>query len=182
MGRDIHAFIELASRSAPGHFCAASRGEINFARDDDLFQALAGDPQSENPPLYPPRGLPEQGSSELKERYFTPIVEDEEAPPDRSGFYMLRSEVERMMKDKFHVAHLRCHYWGGPDGPRKLISDPDSHTPSWLTHRELLAALEHHDLSVAEQHVWFRAAVAAMAELAREYGPDRVRMVFWFDN
>jgi hypothetical protein len=177
VGTDIHAVIEYE----PDHgLHAFTEGQLALPADYALFHALAGvRRQTNDPPLYPARGMPERVSNELLRAYFTPVVEDEDArtrPLPWGEFFILRSKVEA------NPYYKSCEYWGGPEGPRRLISDPDWHTPSWLTYREVLAALDHLGLSVADRSVEFRAAVAAMAELAREVGPDRVRLVFLFDN
>ena len=178
MGADIHAFIEYETEW--GGLREFTRGQLSLPADYPLFHALAGvRSETDDPPLFPPRGLPERTSTEILTAYFTPVFADEDVStrprPRGAPFYLLRSEVEA--DPRYRDREQR----GGP-GRRWTVADPDWHTPSWLTYREVLAALAHLSLSVAERPVEFRAAVAAMAELAGEFGPDRVRLVFWFDN
>lgn len=177
MGTDIHAFIEYESR--PGGLREFSRDQLVLPPDYTLFHALGQWPESDARPLFPPRGLPDLISSAVAPAYYTSIYEDADArvrPPPLGRYHLLRSEVES------NPVYRRWDYRGGPAGPRQQVADPDWHTPSWLTYRAVLAALAHLGLSVADQSPAFRAAVAAMAELTCEAGPDGVRLVFWFDN
>jgi hypothetical protein len=179
MGTDIHAFIEFDTQG--GRLREFSRGQLAIPPEYALFHALAGvRPQSDEPPLFPPRGLPVRVSDAVLRAYFTPVFADEDVaarPRPRSvPFYLLRSEVEG------DPHYLRCERRGCPEDLRWLLADPDWYTPSWLTYLEVLAAISHLGLALADRSVEFRAAVEAMAELANESGPDRVRLVFWFDN
>lgn len=179
MGADIHAFIEYKTeRGGPLGF---SRGQLVIPADYALFHALAGvRPQSDDLPLFQPRGLPAWVSDDVLRAYFTPVFEDEDVAarprPRGVSFYLLRSEVEA------DPGYKRCEQRGRPGDGHWMLADPDWHTPSWLNLREVLAAVAHLGLALADRSVEFRAAVAAMAELANEVGPDRVRLVFWFDN
>jgi hypothetical protein len=58
----------------------------------------------------------------------------------------------------------------------------DVHTPSWLYLRELKEALAHAGLKMSKQSPEFQAVIAAMQILADHYGPEKVRLVFWFDG
>jgi hypothetical protein len=179
VGADIHAFIEYETeRGGPFEF---SRGQLALPAEYVLFHALAGvRPQTNDPPLVPPRGLPARVSDEVLRAYFTPVFADEDVaarpPPRGVPFYLLQSEVEATLE------YQRGERRGEPGDRHWLVADPDWHTPSWLTYREVLAALAHLGLTVAERSPEFRATLAAMAELATAYGPDRVWLVFWFDN
>jgi hypothetical protein len=66
--------------------------------------------------------------------------------------------------------------------PRAYVSNPDWHSQSWLNYDEVLAALAYHQLEVTERSPEFRAMLAALAELTRHFGTDKVRLVFWFDG
>lgn len=179
MGSDIHAFIEYDTEQGGLH--EFSRGQLSLPAEYALFHALAGvRPQSDEPPLFPPRGLPTRVSDEVLRAYFTSVYADREiaARPRPRGvpFWMLQSEVDASPH------YQQCERRGKPGDRHWLVADPDWHTPSWLTYREVLAALAHLGLKVADRSVEFRAALAAMAALADEVGADRVRLVFWFDN
>lgn len=61
------------------------------------------------------------------------------------------------------------------------LSPSEEFSPSWLYLHEVLAALEHYPFPLSECQPTFRAAVAAMAELAKVPGADP-RLVFYFDR
>jgi hypothetical protein len=178
MGADIHAFIEYDTERSG--LCEFSRGQLVLPPDYDLFHALAGvRSQSEAQPLFLPRGLPERVSDEVMQTYFTSVFADEDVaarPRPRGVHYLLRSEFES------DPHYQRSERRGKIEDLHWLVADPDWHTPSWLTYRQVLAALAHLGLSVDERSLQFRAVVAAMAAMADEVGPDRVRLIFWFDN
>lgn len=67
-----------------------------------------------------------------------------------------------------------------PESPGKL--GPDLHTPGCLTYSELQIALSHDGVTPAELDGPYRAMLAAMAVLADEHGPDKVRLTFCFDG
>ena len=62
------------------------------------------------------------------------------------------------------------------------LPPPEVHTPSWLNLRELKEALGHAGLEITKQSPEFQAVIAAMQVLADRYGPEKVRIVFWFDG
>ncbi len=68
-----------------------------------------------------------------------------------------------------------------PDGESPQLSTPDEFSPGWLYLHEVLAALDHYPFPLEECQPTFRAAVAAMAELAKVPGADP-RLVFYFDR
>ncbi len=53
---------------------------------------------------------------------------------------------------------------------------------SWLTCREIVAALDHRGCERSELSVEFRIVLTAMGLLDQEYGTGQSRLVFWFDN
>jgi|SRR5438132_3642319 len=178
MGCDIHAVIDYEDgRDQPWGF---ADGEFWFPRDYGLFAALAGVRTGDKKgPLHPPRGLPPRFSTAVVKCFFQHVVEEGENiwPWPKGIDVVSRSKAEEWMQEGLSF------FVEGPAGLRgRFVSDPERHTPSWLNLPEIEAALTHAGLRLAEQSPQFRAAVAALKELSRQYGTSKVRLVFWFDG
>jgi hypothetical protein len=57
---------------------------------------------------------------------------------------------------------------------------PETYNHSWLNLNELKEALAFRELSIDKLSPTFRAVLAAMEELAKEFGSEKVRLVFGF--
>lgn len=179
MGADIHVFGER--RDASG-WLALADGEFPVSRDYRLFSALAGVRGPDEPGhLFPPRGLPNNISSGVSDRFFIPVVEDaralgwgigEHATPSRAQVLTSTGESIRLLTGMAAPLIPATHGY---------ISRPDWHTPSWLELAEVTAALEHAGYPEDELQVdfvlvldWLRAIESRLA--------SQTRLVFWFDN
>lgn len=176
MGSDIHAVLECEDeREQPAAF---ADGELWIPRDDALFAALAGVGNSfAGPPAVAPRGLPETYSVTVGRLFFQPVVDAED---DYTTWLEGRAFAQRAEAEMW-VRSGKSFYAPGLSGPKELVSNPDYHTPSWLRLAEIEAALAGHQLQLTERSPEFQSVLAAMRELARHYGPEHVRLVFWFD-
>ena len=62
----------------------------------------------------------------------------------------------------------------------------DGHTHSWLTYREIKEYDWLQDIGegmlIDNVHIHFKSLMNEMRFLAKHYGDERVRVVFWFDN
>lgn len=189
MGTDIHAFVEIdySRDSEPFGENAAIRpfngGEFFLWRNYDLFNALGdgrnyrfSEDEIEKHSRYPPRGLPSQCSYAVYNRYFH-LVDD--------GSYDSRLEpsLPRISKEKADE-WLRdgLSTLGPPNAKLQRVSNPDWHSPSWLTLDEIYRSLAHFGLNINDVKPDFRIVVQTMKLFEEELGPGRTRLVFWFDN
>ena len=144
-------------------------GQLNIPRDLELFSAIAfGEGGvTENMP-HPPRGLPSDCSSEARALFFTDsdVVEE-----------YLKNEEEVSLEEyvegigEWALSEYRA------SGRLPL---PETYNHSWLNLVELKEALAYRDLSIDKLSPAFRAVLAAMDELAKAYGAEKVRLVFGF--
>jgi hypothetical protein len=177
MGCDIHAVIDYEDEC--GSICPFVDGQFWIPRDYGLFAALAGvraEPGEQ--PLYEPRGLPPRFSDAAQRLLFHVVVDEDDQIPNwlKDADSVSRAEAEKWVRqgDSF--------YHDSAAKPRGLVSDPGRHTPSWLNVLEVEAALTHLGLKLEDRSAAFRAVVAAMHALSREYGLEKVRLVFCFDS
>jgi hypothetical protein len=62
------------------------------------------------------------------------------------------------------------------------VIGPDWHTPGRLNFTELTETLEKAGLTIEKQSPEIIAMLSAMKILAENYGAEKVRIVFWFDE
>ena len=171
MGCDIHAVVEYKEYDSYSDF-----GEVNIRRDYELFSALAfGEGGITDDLPHPPRGLPDDLSLKTHGLFYWDAEE-------LRKFYI---EVGDEDADDFQPEEI-AKGWGDWALKEYLetggLPGPDWHTPSWLNLTELAEALAHAKLEVGKQSSSFRAVLAAMEVLSESRGPDKVRLVFWFDG
>jgi hypothetical protein len=161
MGCDIHGYIEYEDwedNGKPHHSCF---GENLGDRDYAMFGLLAG--VRRGSAIFSPRGIPENISYTVKSSFYMFVVDDE-----MNGERCVSRTLAREWIDKGWSKKIDENY----------ISDPDWHTPSWLTAKEyeqvLQAREEMKDYGNVDQE-WY-AILAAMKAL------KNARFVFWFDN
>lgn len=138
---------------------------MNPGRDYRLFGQLAGVRGGD--PIYPARGLPEKLGYEADGDWWLYLVDDGK---DLSEGMATRSSAAGW------VAGGSSVYRKNTDGFDTWVSDPDAHTPSWLSWQEFRRCV----LAVPDCDAKWRAVVAAMGSMENEGFETRV--VFWFDN
>mgnify|MGYP007071612154 FL=1 len=164
MGCDIHGYIEYEDwTDNDGKVHRSCFGENLGTRDYSMFGLLAGVRRSGC--VFEPRGLPENVSFDVKSAYHLFVIDDS-ADDDRDGYVRkntangwIESGISRRYEDRY-------------------VTNPDWHTPSWLTAKEyeqvLRAREEDKDYGNVDQE-WY-AILAAMKSL------KNARFVFWFDD
>jgi hypothetical protein len=125
-------------------------------------------------PLFPPRGLPEAASIDLVNTFYLHIIEDESERFKEED--VLREEAEQWVEKG-----LSCirDSWTKENG---FVSDPDSHTPSWLYLREIKAAFSHSSCAMKDMPKEFLVVLDTLESIEKHFGKDKARIVFWFDN
>ena len=163
MGCDIHAYIESVR---DGY--VKSVAHVGIDRDYTLFGVLAG--VREEPALVKPRGIPLNLGWQSKDEYCLFITENTSENPSH---YVTREQAEKWVKSKSSEMYDKSY-----------VTDPDAHTPSWLTTDEVKLCCEEY---VRRSHTKDRRnsdldAIYAMMEVYRKARDGEVRFVFWFDN
>ena len=175
MGTDIHVNLEYI-HPLMGVVAAIESG-FSISRDYDLFNALAGVRHDDcRPPLFPPRGLPDDVSWEIFERFAVEVI------PRNSGDDRKNKLHEWCYADtaEHYIEHGHSQIlWRGG---QKYVTEPDSHSSSYLTHPEIISACEHYGYDLADAPREFSVLLGFMKILDAEFGPDSSRVVFWFDN
>lgn len=195
MGADMHLMIDYDTASKPlkwGVHLSSQRRHVTPFKNSDrvlslfetaispppdyrLFAALAGVCGNDDErPLIAPRGFPDVSSPETFNEFHLCAVGDSETdlwPRD-----IRQSHAQELVHKG--VAQVVI----SPGRSDTWLTDPNFHTPSWLTYPELLAALDHCGYERSELAVEFRIMLASLDMLDQEYGVDHSRLVFWFDN
>lgn len=195
MGADMHLMVDYDTASKPtewGFLLSLQRRAVTPFKNSDrvislfetaisppqdyrMFAALAGVRAHENEhPLIAPRGFPDVSSSETFNEFHMCVVGDSERdlwPRD------IRQSCANELVDK-GVARVVIP----PGRSAAWLTDPSFHSPGWLTHQEIVAALDHCGYERSDLSVEFRIVLSAMDMLDQEYGTDHTRLVFWFDN
>lgn len=161
MGCDIHAYIEYQpyKETNPDYWYLFA--DLSLMRDYAMFGLMAGVRGGDA--LIEPRGFPK--NSAAKYEYFLLVV-DHEADEERT---CSRENAERW------VANGNSE-WGEED--HSLVSDPDWHTPSWLTSEEYRRVIETYKATYRERGECseYEAVLVMLENLPNS------RIVFWFDN
>jgi len=166
MGCDIHAHLELVDQPA------LHVARFQMPRNYGLFSLLAGvryDPQ-EMPgfdPLYESRGLPPGISAAVFEAC-TYAIDDELAALEVDG-YCSRDAAERW------IGNGNAAYC---DPSQECVTDPDWHSASWLTGKELEAIHKRYQQLTGERDAWLDAIIGAMHAFTKHQRQNR--LVFWF--
>jgi hypothetical protein len=166
MGCDIHMILEFKHTTAKAWNNFG--GNISPGRDYDMFELLAG--VRGGIPKYEPRGLPDDINWMTREE-FSLYVDDEATEDTEDG-------VTRARADSW----VEQGYSRYMDDRRVHVTNPDWHTPSWLTLDEL------HEVLVCRKHLaadWEPGVAYGMCLAAMRYLQDNdhdSRLVFWFDN
>lgn len=167
MGSSFYSVLEYEQWGAYWAFA-----RLNIPRDPELFSAIAlGDGSIADGLPYPPRGVPPDCSFEAREMFFAPAAAVREflAAAQVEGEELLTlNEYVRGFGEWAVVAYRSDSF----------LPTPETHSHGWLNLQELGEALARRGLSVEKLSPAFRAVLAAMQELAREFGADKVRLVF----
>ena len=161
MGCDIHGYIEYEDWEDNGKPHYSCFGENLGERDYTMFGLLAG--VRHGSAIFAPRGIPENISFTVKGSFYQFVIDGEK---DGDGYISKVTAQEWV--DKGWSKWIDKNY----------VSNPDWHTPSWLTTKEyeqvLRAREEITDYGNVDQE-WY-AILGAMKAL------KNARFVFWFDN
>jgi hypothetical protein len=132
MGCDIHAHIEFFSKTehktTSNCFVRCFSGELSFGRDYILFGLMAGVRHSV-PPIIKPKGIPTTPtlSYEVTDAYYLNVISDE-AP--RAPTNSIRESLAKEYVSEAYSIYV--------DDSKLRITNPNFHTPTWLTLDELL--------------------------------------------
>jgi hypothetical protein len=195
MGCDIHMYPEFRWGGDDG-WDSFGWGSFNPGRDYSLFACLAG-VRGEEEPVVAPRGIPDDLGWTAHDDYFFRINHEGHSGGDK---YVTPEEAQRWVSDygSKYEGEVRPMQWQSSfmnfatgeveskrgmsrlphDGKPSMVSNPDAHTPSWVTLDELEAAIDRSRWA-SEAHE-YRAIAAALRYL--ESNGYRTRIVFWFDN
>ena len=159
MGCDIHVFVEYRSKKKESASWMAFGKKFHLPRDYEIFGLMAG--VRGGIAIYPPKGLPDKEtlSFDFKNSYYLWIYEDSErgATESNAARWVAAGYSSYVEEDK-------------------AVTDPDAHTPSWLTKMEFENVLKRLDYTSIE----YDAVLAAMESF--ELNGFDARIVFWFDN
>jgi hypothetical protein len=179
MGADIHGpFLEIRKKHTDLDFKSTWQLKCQFhvSRDYWLFSLLANVRNYNDFPALEPKGYPKDASVFTNSEFYYYIREGDD------GF--CESNVCTKAQAKHWVSNGTS--WFQPDNDR-FVSDPDAHSCSWLTTKELAQVLEAYlklpgVLDDSDNSILtLKSILAAMREFESEEGTES-RIVFWFDN
>jgi hypothetical protein len=177
-------FIHYKDKDSSSDWWRDFGGNINPGRDYTMFSVLAG-VRGGSGEGFTPKGLPEHPLSwSAEESYYVPIyVKENETDPDHKyvdGTWEISLEHARIWERYGRKIIER-------DGKPVKIGNPDWHSASWLTIKELSEAYRKYN-SLCRKEGWnskvspsYKAILQAMRTL-EDGGKNIVELVFWFDN
>lgn len=185
MGCDIHLFIEHAdfnegdpaSDALVGPYWINFGGEFNLSRNYSMFEILAG--VRGRDAKFSPRGLP-AGRLGWRTQEVHALVIDYE---NDGGERHVTPRIAEQWVSQGISTYPASRWNNGPHkGKPMYVTDPDAHTPSWLTADEFEQALNEYAVRNRNRDVGndYRAVLAALRAL--ETKSIGARVVFWFDN
>ena len=170
MGCNSHTYIEYRRKGAKDgdQWASLLWSEVDN-RNYALYAKMAGVCNYDNriEPIASPRGFPDNAGSEARHKYYCYYIDNERAKKDLEHYVSSDKAFEWV------ISGISVLY---PDDNYR-ISDPDVHTPSWLTAEEFCTAVRE---AASDDLYW--TAVAAMVEHVQNTGDYDCRFVFWFDN
>lgn len=172
MGCDIHTYVEYSRNGQYWRNLTNKVGDRNYW----MFGIMAG-VRAEDLKLFEPKGLPDGPLGYLTENDYWHSI----APAGNPEWANLEGFCSRETAEGW----ISRGYSKGDykDGVLRRVSDPDSHTHSWLTTAELqqcvdrFRELEGTNGRAPSEWVGILAAMHAI-----EANGDQTRIVFWFDN
>lgn len=168
MGTDIHAFVEYCYDGSDWRNFGS---KFHLDRSYDLFEKFAGVRGIVTKAITPPRGVPSDIAFTTKMNYTLFVTTKKESNEDGMT---TRAKAEEWVS-------RGCSVYFNDD--KNFVTNPDWHTPSWLS-------LEEYDKALYEMKIeWngdvnpcYNAVLAAMKNLNDDERIIEVRLVFWFDN
>lgn len=180
MGCDIHGYIEFKENLG---YWEWADGRLMLPRDYLWYALLAGvrNDFAGIDPVISPRGIPDDASRRVLYDFFFEIVEQDVRPEytfdaREPQFKAISPSIASEWRRRWPQNAERS--WIGHD----LIQDPDNHTPSWLTLREM-EAVEQRYLAYSNERgrLWYLDAMQLAVTAVMRTLPTS-RFVFWFDN
>ena len=160
MGCDIHAYVETRETGEDKEWGCQGCLQGYTTRDYLMFSFLAGVRNHDHSvePVVMPRGFPREASWWV------------------TGEYTLLTRYE-------NAANVRGWLQNGYSQPydKKRITNPDWHTPSWVTPDELELVLAQYLCNTSHGKNMVYVALLAQMQVWQAAGFE-VRLVFWFDN
>ena len=173
MGCDIHAYVDFdesfnASDGSPWVSCYAT--DIQLGRNYNLFTMMASvrDDHGWAGSKRKPRGLPMKYSFKVDHA---------------NTLYIGRRESgERTVSRRRAASWVKAGYseytaYRDQDGRPRWVTDPDWHSHSWLTAKELRSIQAEFVEHFGKPYEPLEPLIAMM-----DCFGDRARLVFWFDN
>lgn len=177
MGCDIHAHIEYDDfKMQDGTYWISHFSSPYLGRNYTMFALMAGvryDSRIDKGfvPLFSPRGIPDKLSWETQGAYFD-HVNDEYADKGWEG-YVTKQSAENWVSSGYS-------YWANEE--HTLVSNPDWHSASYLTTRELEKVIYTYEGILFPEESWFQFKPpskqpvpdnAIVKELQNKYDPTR---------
>lgn len=171
MGCDIHVFVEYKRQD--GDRWSPFGGEVNPGRDYGLFGYLAGVRYTTVTPVAADRGMPADAAYRSQDNDRLYVLDDGAKKTDDR-------EIHRETAETWVRSGLSCWL----DDSNRWVSDPDNHSHSWCTAKELVAALDALIADPARKGEPAEPPWHVLVDLleAFEARGMQSRIVFWFDN
>jgi hypothetical protein len=158
MGCDIHSFIDYEEGQQPdGRTGVFQFGTVHIHRDYFLFALMAG-VRTDEPAdaVVPPRGVPRL-SGRTQDEFAMFVTDDTGGDPH----YCTRETAEGYVKHgSFYL-----------DPEKRFVSNPDWHTPSWLTVPELEEVRRRYREGLTKRHAAYQEQTKKVREMAKEHDP-----------
>lgn len=175
MGCDIHLLIEYRKEN---YFYQNNEpywnnfGQRYYCRRDyGMFGMLCKGVRTEFDNSFEPRGMPANIGDDTRSEFYWYITEE---PNDKAKETTLK-KAKQWEKEGCStiIYHNEKPTW---------VTDPDSHSHSWLTANEFSKAVEQlkearKEVSISDDYILIETVLKKLVELGYD-----ARIVFWFDN
>lgn len=170
MGCDIHAYVEYSDDGKYWRSLTDNFGSRNYW----VFGVLAG-VRTEYEPVIKPKGMPEGDISyNARSGYWMSVAPKEKPEYAEWEKWVSYETAEKWVIQGYSIPEYK-------DEKIISVSDPDSHTHSWLTPDELEKCLHvYEDRHGENSPADWKAILAAMR--CFESCGKITRVIFWFDN
>lgn len=173
-GDAMSLFTYMFIERRKGMFSQFARIEVDRATLNSEFRYQFGhygwdSEYYEIPPLFLPRGLPENVSQDVLFEYADPINDELASKYPESGC------VTRQQAEKWVQAGTSQYL----KDDKAFVSNPDFYCASWLTASELEQLCNKVQEETGEDNILFRSIIAMMNVL-NQGNDTQTRIVFWF--
>jgi hypothetical protein len=150
--------------------------DVSLDQNYEVFNALTGF-RSDDPPLIPLRGIPDQCSAMAEELFQEYVIDEDEVCESAGEEYVLRSEAEKWIAEG--KSRYVLDFRGEPS--RHFVIRPGLQYATWMFLDEIQASLRNAGITMKQAGWLWDVTLKTMAAIEEAIGSHRVRLLFWLE-